>query len=288
MRVIPAAVQTHLETEVMTLARLIHITRADGVHKYFTDAVDSIDYGGNTYLAAHAFSASAIMTSSNNQSLQSVSLEVMLNASGISEADIRSRRYLQAACEIMLINYKSPDDGVVLLYSGYFKKIEITNNGRAIVEVSSDGGAGGIGGKLGIEKYSRTCRADFGDERCGIDIEALAVPFTVDATYTATLTFNSDDLHQPLDTYTGGKLLWVTGDNAGTYSQVKISLADGDIQLVSISNPLQVGDTGKIYPSCDKLIDSGCTLYDNVVNFRGEPHVPTSLVYNLQPATVKV
>lgn len=287
MRDIPVNLEAHLQQETITLAHLVYIQRADGVEKFFTDAVRDVEYDGDVYVADGSFSSSAVFTSSINIELQSVSLEFILSDAGISEADIRSRLYLQAACQIMGVNYASPADGVLVLYAGSVGKIQITNNNRAILEISAKGGAAS-GGVIGSEVFSMTCRANLGDARCGVDIDALAVNFEVDAVGSPRFNMRSDDLTQDLDTWRQGKVVWATGANQGTTSEVNGSYPDGTVRFVGTVADMEVGDTGVIYPGCDKLIDQGCTRYDNVVNFRGEPHVPTSLVYNLAPYTVKV
>ena len=42
----------------------------------------------------------------------------------------------------------------------------------------------------------------------------------------------------------------------------------------AMPNPIQVGDAYSVYAGCDKLLASCKTKFNNVINFRGFPHVP--------------
>jgi uncharacterized phage protein (TIGR02218 family) len=72
-----------------------------------------------------------------------------------------------------------------------------------------------------------------------------------------------------------GLITWLTGNNAGTQSDVLAwdgtSLID---LLLPTGLPIQVGDTFTITPGCDKRLASCFAKFNNVVNFRGEPFVP--------------
>jgi uncharacterized phage protein (TIGR02218 family) len=132
--------------------------------------------------------------------------------------------------------------------------------------------------------WSRTCRADFGSPApsphgCGIDADALWQNFTVvsvgaenDRTFTASgLTQDPDKPFYP------GKVDWLTGDNAGrrvATESFTVDGSNGDITLLeTVSYPIQVGDTGRLRPDCNKTKDQ-CDKYDNYVNMKAEPLIP--------------
>lgn len=80
--------------------------------------------------------------------------------------------------------------------------------------------------------------------------------------------------------WTGGLITWLTGDNAGAKHEVKSDDGSGVLTLfLPTGFDIAVGDTFTITAGCDKIHDSDCkTRFDNILNFRGEPHVPGSNV----------
>ena len=76
--------------------------------------------------------------------------------------------------------------------------------------------------------------------------------------------------------YQGGKLTWLTGNNAGSGMEVrKFTDATKLIELaLPMHSTVQVGDTFSITAGCDKSHTMCQAKFGNIVNFRGEPFVP--------------
>jgi len=99
--------------------------------------------------------------------------------------------------------------------------------------------------------------------------------FTVDTTAAAIVPATGIvDLGRPLD---GGLLTWTGGNNAGLSIEAKyVDITAGEITLyLPTFLAIQVGDTFRLLPPCDKTIGR-CIGYKNAVNFQGEPYVPGS------------
>jgi hypothetical protein len=81
--------------------------------------------------------------------------------------------------------------------------------------------------------------------------------------------------------YDGGLLTWLTGGNAYTSSEIRqwvsnVGSAGGTVTLfLKTIYPITVGDSFIIQPGCDKLLSTCKAKFNNVINFRGEPSVPT-------------
>lgn len=74
--------------------------------------------------------------------------------------------------------------------------------------------------------------------------------------------------------FAGGLLVWETGDNTGIAQEVKTQTA-GDVALfLPMPYTIRIGDVFRIFPGCDKRLQTCNEKFDNVLNFRGEPHVP--------------
>lgn len=86
----------------------------------------------------------------------------------------------------------------------------------------------------------------------------------------------------PDDSMNGGVVVWETGDNAGTAMEVRDFIADDGITItqdlelfLDMPFDIVVGDTARIYRGCFKRPITDCKdVFDNMVNFRGEPYIP--------------
>lgn len=95
--------------------------------------------------------------------------------------------------------------------------------------------------------------------------------------------FEVTSLANPAGHYDGGLLIWETGRNAGRAVDVK-SYDGTDIELFLRSfYPIEVGDRYVIHPGCDKRLGTCVTKFNNVINFRGYPHVPGQDAYMASP-----
>jgi len=78
-----------------------------------------------------------------------------------------------------------------------------------------------------------------------------------------------------------GGCTFETGNNAGRGKEVRVFTADDGVtieQVIELFEPMpfdiEVGDTLRIFPGCDKLHTTCFTKFDNATNFVGEPFVP--------------
>lgn len=123
------------------------------------------------------------------------------------------------------------------------------------------------------QPWSLTCRAQFGDERCGMPFvwENATVSAVGDNPYTK---FTISGVTQPDDYFVLGVLEFLTGDNAGKELEVEAWTADGSVQCSFLAPyPVKVGDTLRIRQDCDKTA-ANCKRYGNIVNMRAEHLTP--------------
>ena len=92
----------------------------------------------------------------------------------------------------------------------------------------------------------------------------------------AIFTANVEDPRAVDAWFAGGALTFETGANAGRSMEVKNWVqSGGQIELfLPMGYAIEVGDTFRIHPGCDKRLDTCIDRFDNVLNFRGEPYVP--------------
>lgn len=79
--------------------------------------------------------------------------------------------------------------------------------------------------------------------------------------------------------FVGGTALFTSGANAGIGMEIKehqYSVANGAELILVLPMPydINVSDNVTLTRGCDKTIGTCQSKFSNVLNFRGEPHVP--------------
>ena len=74
--------------------------------------------------------------------------------------------------------------------------------------------------------------------------------------------------------FTGGRLTWTTGANAGLAADVRLQLGPL-IELWTVPpRPVAAGDGFSLTAGCDKRLATCRDRFANAVNFQGFPHMP--------------
>lgn len=78
------------------------------------------------------------------------------------------------------------------------------------------------------------------------------------------------------DWFNGGVLTFESGDNEGFSIEIKDWVQTGTLLTMFLPPPYPVviGDEVRLYRGCDKKIATCINVFNNVLNFRGEPYVP--------------
>jgi uncharacterized phage protein (TIGR02218 family) len=194
-------------------------------------------------------------------------------ASGLNESDLARSLYDDARVRIWLVNWSEPEQRL-LLEEGFVGEVrrgelgftaEVRSFAKAFDEEK---------GRL----YLRSCSADLGDARCGV---ALAAAAGVVSASDGRLGFSAAGLSSyPDGHFTGGRLLFTGGANAGFGTEVKrqgIEAGNAVFQLWQ-APPATIapGDAFSVTPGCDKSFATCRAKFGNGVNFRGFPHMPTT------------
>ena len=274
MKSIPALLLAHMQGSVTTLCTMWKITLTNGTVKTFTDLDQDVVYGGLTYLASTGYTASAV-DSSSQLNPDNMELEGFLQSPTITDADIHSGIWDYAEILVFEVNYVDPTMGANILRSGTLGEVK---GGRSKFTVEIRGL---------MQAYSRTivrlttkeCNADLGDTRCKIVLSAWTVAGTVSSVAT-NRTITTTGFTQAAQWFTGGKLTFTSGLNIGLSMEVKQST--GNVLELHEKMPFAIaaGDTFSVYAGCSKRFEEDCRVkFNNVVNFRGFPHLPGHSIY---------
>lgn len=273
MKQITTDLATHIAGEVTTLATCWKLTRRDSTILGFTDHDCDIVFDTLTYKAATGFSPSAVANSASLQ-VDNLDVEGMLASESITESDILAGVYDFAEIEIFQINYADTTQGILKMRKGWLGEVSLTRQ-HFVAEVR--GLTQLLSQDIG-EYFSPSCRAALGDTRCKIDMAAHTVTGTVTSVVSRS-SFIDGTRAEASALFTGGKITFTSGANNGLSMEVKEYIyrsGTGGILTFALPMPYSIanGDAYSLQKGCDKTIATCHTRFANVVNFRGEPHVP--------------
>ena len=241
MKTVPAALQTHLDTQQTTLCFLLKIdpqnASAFGVTSLDVP-VDFDDGGGSiTYSAAIGMNQSAAETGAGLEVANSEAM--LLITTDFTREDIAAGVLDYADFYLYRINYKSTSDGFYIIQSGRTGIVRSDDVLSGVLELR------GLQQQLKqnyIDQYSLTCRATFGstDEgapfACNFDAEALfqanevlSVGSETDREFTAVDTPAATGPNGALP-FDFAIIEFLTGNNAGLTVETETVVGD-DITL---------------------------------------------------------
>lgn len=274
MRVIPSAIRASLERGATTFARCWSIARTDGAVLGFTDHDRDLAFEGIVFEAGSGLTAEAI-ESSLGLSVDTHSVRGALSSEIISEADIDRGFFDGAAVTMWLVDWTNVSSRLLLLRGNIG---EIRRRGGAFeAEVAS------LAEKLNQptgRAFLHSCDRRLGDALCGIDLsrpefrDAGVVSAVIDAQRFVVSGIEG----RPRGWFDGGELVWTSGANAGVRGQVKTHLATASGATLELwltpPMPLAPGDGLAVTAGCDKTLETCRVKFDNILNFRGFPHMP--------------
>jgi hypothetical protein len=164
MRSIPSALNTHIQNEVISLAKIIKITRADNVVVRLTTHDRDLTVGGDLYRSDIGFSISALQ-STDTLAVDNAELTLGLDETILKAADFQFGLYDRAQFEYALVNWEEPGDGKIDMKRGEFGDITVVNETQVTVQLR---GLTQALQRSVVEKYSPTCRVNLGGAKCGV------------------------------------------------------------------------------------------------------------------------
>ncbi len=166
-KTVPAALQTHLNNVVTTVATCLKVTRRDGTQYRFTDHDENLLIGTDLYVAALGYQRSQMQTGST-LAVDNLDLGSILGAAGVTEGEIRAGLFDAAEIEVFLVNWSNLGQGHVKLRAGWIGEIKVRGNGTYEAELR---GLTQAYQNNVIQIATPTCRADLGDHQCKIRID---------------------------------------------------------------------------------------------------------------------
>jgi uncharacterized phage protein (TIGR02218 family) len=274
VKTLPAGLAASLASGVTTLCYCWRLERRDGLVLGFTDHDADLSFAGDLYEAASGFTASAFAATAG-LAVDTIDAMGALSNDSLTEEDLANGLWDDATVKIFLVDWSAPANRLLLCKSSVG---EVT---RGVLAFRAELRA--MAHRLNQEVgrvYSRPCDAVLGDARCTVNLNLAA--FKGDGTVTA----SSDNLLLTASGlgafaagwFTGGRLEWTGGDNAGARTEVSLHRkTDGTVTLALVEKavqPVAFGDAFTVRAGCDKALETCRVKFDNVENHRGFPTIP--------------
>ncbi|WP_166041545.1 DUF2163 domain-containing protein [Sphingosinicella sp. YJ22] len=253
--------------DLATIALCWRLERRDGVTLGFTSHDRDLTVDGLIYRAAPGMLPSSISVSDGFDA-DSVDVKGALTSSAIRAQDMRAGRWDGASLAIFMTDWESPGAEALILARGELGEVSIS--GEAF-EAELKGPTSALERPV-VEQMSPECRATLGDRRCRVDMAGRVRLARVVTSDGAVVTL--DALEPSANAYGYGRLRWIGGPNSGLASLVRSSAGD---QVTLREAPAFVpveGDLLELSEGCDRSLATCSARFGNVVNFRGEPHLP--------------
>jgi uncharacterized phage protein (TIGR02218 family) len=281
------------KTRAMFQATCYHLTRLDGVELKFTDADEPITLeDGLEYLPAGGANSSARRKAVDLGS-QDVELLGVLSSAAITHADLAAGKYRGAEIQLYLVDKRRPWAGAWHHHTFWVGETKFNHDQwTASIEGFSER-LGQESGNVASKHCHHELGAKFGlpaEVGCHLDLAALTTTghtiTDVEVLSPRTTFYVAPSLSEADGHFNLGKIIWQTGDNAGTFSRLDSHLSVGGREefylFLETSLDIQVGDTFDLAPGCNKQAGittdnpiGDCKLkYDNFLDFGGEPRIP--------------
>ena len=295
-RTISAPMLTHIGQSTTTLAVCWKITRTDSVVQGFTSHDQDITFETQLYKAATGIAPTAVKTSVGT-GVDNLAVMGTLRSADITKVDLMNGVYDYATVSIFLVNYKNLADGNdIVLAVGRLGEVKANKNSfeaevRSLIQLAAQ--------NIGLVG-TPTCNVhDLGDARCTVDLNGTAFTGSdnisiKNATTVASVTdrriFTLSTVPTNIidDWYKFGKCEFTSGNNDGLIMDVKkFTISGSEIELqFEAAKDIQIGDGVLVTAGCDRLFNTCKVKFNNVLFFRGFPHVPgIDVTVRIVPAT---
>ncbi|MBU2533002.1 MAG: DUF2163 domain-containing protein [Alphaproteobacteria bacterium] len=274
MKTLPPGLEAHLRSGATTLCWCWRLTRRDGARLGFTDHDRNLEFDGTVFEAEAGFEAGE-MAESIGLSVDNLEVAGGITSERLAERDLAAGLYDDAKVEIFRVNWQSPAERVLMRQGSLG---EVRRSGKAFsAEIR------GMSHYLQQPKgrlYQFTCDTDLGSPKCGVDVSKPAHRATAvvaerrsDTTFRAALSASFVE-----SWFARGLASFTSGAAAGFESEVRAHTQDGDGDWLTLwqAPPVAIaeGDGLVVTVGCDKHFTTCRDRFQNVVNFRGFPHMP--------------
>jgi uncharacterized phage protein (TIGR02218 family) len=267
---------SHMKTGATTTCRAWSVTRKDGQKYGFTDHDRDLTFDGLTFKASTGMTAGAVQ---QTLGLAVDNSEVVgaLSDVAISDADVASGRFDGAAVVAYLVNWSSVDQRSIR-FRGSFGEIR-RSEGKFTAELR---GLTDVLNQFNGRVYQPTCAAMLGDTECRFDLTQpkFQVETIIKQMGSSGEYFIPSQIGLPDRWFERGRIVITSGFGRGIVGLVKFDQEVRGNRRIELWGDFDVlpslGDSVRLDAGCDRMAGTCRSKFNNFLNFRGFPHIPSS------------
>lgn len=279
MRQVSDKMAALLESNQFVIAELYTITTVQNREYRYTNYDYSLIVDGKAYLFDGPIIERDSLSYKIGIELDSLSVTVSIN----DDVMLGSLPFLQAVhngqldgarfkLERVFMDPKHPFDtsaGTIKLFDGLIVEPDFTRN-QLQFSVKSDLDVLSV--QMPRDLYQPSCKNTLFDMRCGLNREQHAVAASVEDD--STLSRIVCTIAKPQGYFTQGVVEFTAGLNKGIKRTIRLHENGSLLLTLPLTYMPEVGENIKVYPGCDKTMDTCSIRFNNLERFRGEPFVP--------------
>jgi uncharacterized phage protein (TIGR02218 family) len=273
MRPISPSMEEKLDQRTSTFCNCWRLTRRDGAVMGFTDHDRDLMFNGVAFQARSGLTASQ-MESGVGFAPGTSEASGALQADSITESDLLSGLYDGASVEIWLVDWTNVEDRLLLDVATIGEVSRSEYAFSAELRSSAD-----FFDQQQGRAFQRACSADLGDLRCKFNMGTPGFS-TTGAVISHAEDLIAGDVAGVFDNgfFTGGRLTFSAGANAGASVTIKSHTQNGlrakFTTWTRFGAAISAGEPFAVVAGCDKSPDACRSKFNNLINFRGFPHMP--------------
>jgi len=289
MMTAPASVLSFCGTfdsaKVAYRADLYTLTLADGTVYRLTSADVSIQYGGNTWTSTAGLRRSNIRKTCRME-VDTLNLEIpaLATLGGVTIGLLAQRGAFYAG-RLQIDHLIGPDLPTALSYGpvlGYYEgRIAGTTLSGNLVRMAVESDIAALDRTtIPRFRFDLMCAHAVYDPNCALN----KATFTDTGTASGTLTTRQVQttaaaiIARAADYYNLGVLRFTSGALSGQRQSVSDFAVSGGVATFTMQLPFTAApvaaDAFSVYPGCDRTLNTCVDKFNNLVNFRGFPHIP--------------
>lgn len=174
--------------------------------------------------------------------------------------------------ERIFMDINTPTDtsaGTIKLFEGRIIEPELDRNS---IQVSVASDLDELNVQMPRNLYQPSCTNTLFDGACGLLRESYAVTTSIEANSTTSRILCS--MNQPQGWFTQGVIEFTQGVNAGLKRTVRLHESSALLLTLPLLEQPEVGQIIKVYPGCDKRLETCDNRFNNRTRFRGAPFIP--------------
>ncbi len=286
-RTLGAGLLAHVAGEVLALALMVRVERVDGQVFGFTSHDRDLTYSGLTYLATSAVEASGVRNSLGRQ-LDTLDVQGLLQSSVLTDSDLLNGLYDGAEVSVFVVNWRSsPITERAILLTGTIGEVSF-QDGLWVAEFRPLSTR--LTHQLG-QLTSPTCRVkEWGDAECapggvlasGTNVSAFRHTGRAVTVVTSRYQLTFGASAEATGYFNAGRVYMTSGLNSGLSREVKQHTLSAGAAVIVLQEPfpraVAVTNTATLEAGCDRTLAICRSRFNNALNHRGEPEIPTTQV----------